>query len=223
MLILWLLSMGLLDWWFVWVVVTGIGHLGRDPGGSLVFQSPAADHVFYPFTLAAALLSLLGVAGAVAFRERGSRWAVPLGLLVGFVSTVGMINVYEQVFVAALETSTGSVSWWAYYWGGANGIGTLLGLLGVAAVLPWVSRRNLRPAFVVLGIFLLGMLIWFAVGFPPVTDGSPTIYALNAATRLLSQGMLVLLVLPEEVRAHLHRWGSRIPGWGKAPGTSESP
>ncbi len=193
--LLWLVTSALLAWWFVWVVVTGIFSLGSDPSGHLIFFSSGAGKTFYPFTLAATALSFFGVAYFVYRAERGRWWSVPLALLVSLVSTVGMVNLYEQVFINFADLAWKSGWWWFYY--GRNidtFMGTLNGVGWVFAGLPWWLNENRKVAQRFFLAYLLTMLIWLILGMPGVESGSIAAYALNSLSRFFSQATLIVLV-----------------------------
>jgi hypothetical protein len=212
---LWLITSALLGYWFAWVAVTAIAYPGADSGGNLVYYSSAAGHTVYPFTYVAAALGVLGVALGVYLAERPSRRAIPLALLVGYVGALGMINLYEQVFLVGLETSTHSNSWWVVDWGSPGAaVFSFIGVTWVFASLPWWRRANLGLAAPCMALWLGAMGVWMAFGFPPVQSGLGWVYDLNALSRIASAMVPVALAAPEGVRLRsrnllLHPWWKR--------------
>jgi hypothetical protein len=201
---LWLITSALLGYWFAWVAVTAIAYPGADSGGNLVYYSTAAGHTVYPFTSVAAALGVLGVGLGVYLAERPSRLATPLALLVGYVGAIGMINLYEQVFLVGLETSTRSSYWWIVDWGNPGAaVFSVVGVTWVLASLPWWRRANLGLAAPWIALWLGAMVVWMAFGFPPVESGLGWVYALNALSRIASEMIPVALVAPEGVRLRI--------------------
>ncbi|MCI4356059.1 MAG: hypothetical protein L3K18_02790 [Thermoplasmata archaeon] len=216
--LVWVVTSALLTYWFVEVILNGLLHVGSDVGGNLVFQSTPQQVPFYPFTLAAALLSFVGVTYFVLRAEGVRWWSVLLALVVAEVSTVGMINLYEQLFIVPMQLASHNWYWINYYWGGLGfAAATILGISWVLAGLPWWRRENARWAGGVFGAYLATMLVWLAIGFPSVESGSWAAYLLNTVSRLLSQATLVVLVADPRwvarLRAHIRRLSRpRVPG-----------
>jgi len=202
----WLGTSALLGWWFAWVAVSGILHPTRLPSGSFVFFAPGAgwSSTVYPFTYVGVVLSLLGVGYFVWRQEGRSAPAFVLAGLAAYVSSVGMINLYEQTFVLGVETTTHSHLFWTFYWGTPSSAAwTLLGISWVFAALPWSHRYNWMLAVPLLVVFVTSMAAWYAFGFPDTNQGAGWVYAVNAASRIASQLVLVALVVPE---ATSRRW-----------------
>lgn len=184
--------------WFDGTLVTALLRFGTDPSGALVFETvnPNGDIIhIYPFTLAAASFSLIGVTYYV-FKTERTWWAIPVGLLVARAATLGMINLYEQIFIG-LGQIVWKVDVWSKYYGGDlfNVMWTMLSVLWNITTLPWWRRRNAKPAAICFGLFLAVMVVWFLIGYPPVESGNYAAYALNATSRLLSQTTQVILVM----------------------------
>ncbi len=183
--------------WFDNTTAIALFHLSKDEAGNLIFINVSGQQRtgIYPFTLLAALLSLIGIGYFVYIKER-KLWAIPVAALVARASTLGMINLYEQVYVGL-----GSLVWtdnvWSKYYGRdlSEGLWTIVNVLWVITSLPWWDRRNLKLAGGCFLSYLAVMLVWFSVGYPPVESGSTAAYVLNAISRFLSQGTQVLLVL----------------------------
>ncbi|MEM4416602.1 MAG: hypothetical protein QXD32_00925 [Nitrososphaerota archaeon] len=168
-------------------------HISHDRAGNIVFQSGST--VIYPFTYAAALISLVGVAYYLVRSERRVL-AVPVAILVARASTIGMMNLYEQVF-----TGVGSAIWqenvWLRYYGSdfITFMWGVSGMLWVITVAPWVRRANLVPVVLVMLGYVLGMVAWILTGYQP-PDMNRTSYLLNTVTRLLPHIALVFAVRP---------------------------
>ena len=193
--LLWLVSSALLAWWFVWVVVTGIFGIQSDPSGHLIFSSTSATKTFYPFTLGATALSFLGVAYYVYRGERGNWWSLPLSALVGLVSTIGMVNLYEQIFVNLADLAWRANWWWVYYGKSMDAfVFALVGVSWVFAALPWWLNENRRAAQRFFLVYLATMVVWLLFGLPGVESGSILAYALNTVSRFFSQATLIVLV-----------------------------
>ncbi|MCI4368228.1 MAG: hypothetical protein L3K09_01505 [Thermoplasmata archaeon] len=170
-------------------------HVATDSGGNLDFYSSAQQHPFYPFTLVAAILSFGGVTYFIVRAEGARWWSLLLAVVVAEVSTVGMIDVYEQSFIVPAQFLDHSSYWLAHYWGGIGPASvTILGMSWVLAAFPWWRRENARFAGTLLAAYVVTMVIWIAIGFPAVESGSPSAYLLNTINRLLSQATLVALV-----------------------------
>jgi hypothetical protein len=214
----WLGSSALLGYWYAWVAITAVLHPASDPGGNLVYLSNAAGHTVYPFTYVAAALGFVGVTLFVYFEERPARSAALLAVLVGYVSAIGMIGLYEQVFLVGLESSTHSTSWWVADWG-TPGAATwsLIGLTWVIAGLPWWRRANLVLTLPLVAVWIGSIAVWMALGFPSVQSGLGWGYALNTPSRIASELTVVALVTPDSIRIRIlaiaRRWRfpRRIP------------
>ncbi len=195
MYLLWLVSSALLSWWFVWVVVTGIFGFQSDPSGHFIFASTGAGKTFYPFTLGVTALSFFGVTYYVYRAERGRWWSLPLSALVGLVSTIGMVNLYEQVFINFADLAWRANWWWFYYGRSIDSfVWTLVGVSWVFAALPWWLKSNRRTAEHFFLTYLATMLVWLLFGMPGVETRSILAYVLNTLSRFFSQATLIVLV-----------------------------
>lgn len=195
MYVLSLVSSALLAWRFVWVVVTGVFNVAADQSGHAIFFSTSQSKPFYPFTLAATALSFVGVSYYVYRAECGRWWSLPLALLVGLVSTVGMVNLYEQVFINFADSVWKTNYWWYYY---GNSLGAfltmLVGVSWVFGAVSWWRSENKRPAVRFFAVYLLSMLVWLVLGMPGVESGSIVSYSLNTISRFFSQATLIVLI-----------------------------
>ncbi len=147
----------------------------------------------YPFTYAAAILSLAGVAYYIQ-KGLGGWIGLFAGVLVGVIATLGMIALYEHTFL-----KLGDLVWEPKFWDAVYGtsFGRTVAVMELSwnlATLPWWKRKNLAPAAMVYAAYLGLMLAWLGTGFKPIESGDPVAYALNAATRLLSQAVPAVLV-----------------------------
>ena len=184
--------------WFDKTLVAALLRFGTDPSGTFVFETvnPNGDLIhIYPFTLAAASFSLVGVTYYI-FKTERKWWAIPVGLLAARAVTLGMINLYEQIFIG-LGQIVWKVDLWSKYYGGDpfNVMWTILSILWNITTLPWWQRRNAKPAAICFGLFLAVVVIWLLIGYPPVESGNHAAYVLNATSRLLSQTTQVILVM----------------------------
>jgi hypothetical protein len=214
--LLWLAVATISLWPYIWVFLTGLTHLGPAQGGYLMFSStesnPTGRIQIFPITVLALALSILGVAYFVARAERPHRWAIPLALAVGAVASIGMVNVYEQPWVTLLSIRLNFYYWPHQYWGPAGIATTLFGMSWVGAALPWWRKENARPALVAAAAYAVLMAIWWSLGYPQASEGSPVGFVLNQLTRLISQLLLVVLVAD---RAVLRAWWDRLGSYGR--------
>lgn len=204
MLTVWLAALTAYVSWFDYAALSAIVHPTSDAAGHLRFAVAGYSNTVYPFTYVAVGLSLLGCTYGI-FRverlDRGPALAMVLGIAVANIASVGMINLYEQVFVALNYLSPqGPIVWtyWlGYYWGGPSAVAdTLTGLLIVLTILPWSNPRNGPGVALFAGIFAAGSLLWFLHGYGAPPSGDALDYGLNATTRIASQLILVAAVLP---------------------------
>lgn len=179
--------------WFDYAAITALTNIGTDPAGRLVFKSASlgsgVGKSIYPFTYLAAAVSLVGITYYI-YKAEKQWWAIPIGFLAARAATLGMINLYEQIFVVV-----GSDVWWRYYgkdW--STIMWTALGVVWVLTAVPWWQRKNFKPAAICFVSYMVVMFIWLLVGHPTVESGSAVAYLLNAASRLLSQATQVILV-----------------------------
>ncbi|HEV2448811.1 MAG TPA: hypothetical protein VGU43_00160, partial [Thermoplasmata archaeon] len=187
--------------WFDYAAVGALFFPTRDPLGHTIFQVPGYANTVYPFTYAGVALSLAGVSWFVYLRERGElrrAYAGALALLVANLASVGMIDVYEQFWVAlsALTPHGATARYWlGHYWGSAGDIGgTLAGMLLVLTILPWVRRSNWPSTTLAALLCALGFALWFQRGMSAPGQGDATDYAYNALTRVSAQLVLVAAV-----------------------------
>ncbi len=179
------------------------GLFAKGFGVNLIALHP--DRVIYPFTYVGAGLSFFVLFYYIfkAERKKGKMnflGSLMLGGLVADISSVGMLNVFEQVFVTFNQFAHHSDYWFIAYWGTpAAALSTAIGLGFVFESMPWWTRRNLMPVFASLALFAGGIVVWYLLGFPSETSGV-LIYSINAITRISSQMVLVLLVLPFKIR-----------------------
>ncbi len=221
-----------LVWFDIWAA-TAILHPTRDGSGNVIFQVQGVSNTVYPFTYVAVAASVLGIALCIYWYERASlgRWtAALLGLVVGNLASIGMIDVYEQGFVTILAYTPGWQGagryWLHQYWlASATGFaGTLGGVLVVFSVLPWSRRANWKTVTLLGAVYLVSVAIWYHLGYQSPNAGNPTVYAMNAISRGATQLMLVAAVLPVDaldwawshlpapLRARLHRGEHREAG-----------
>ena len=204
---LWLAMATAFLFWFDYAAVSAIFHPQLGPAGRTVFQVQGYSNTVYPFTYAGAALSLVGVACFVFRQERaelGLVVAALLGLLVGNIASIGMINCYEQVFVGLLYYTefghAAGIYWLGYYWGQVGLAGsTLAGMIPVVAAVPWGRRRNWPGVSLFLGIYAISMGVWFLHGYTPPQSGDAIDYWANAVSRVSSQLVLVALVSNQDV------------------------
>ncbi len=178
------------------------GLFAKGFGVNLIALHP--DRVIYPFTYLGAGLSFFVPLYYIfkAERKKGKMnflLSLILGGLVADISSVGMLNVFEQVFVTFNQFAYHSDFWFVAYWGTpAAALSTLMGLGFVFESMPWWRRLNLKLVFTCLALFVGGMIVWYLIGFPSETSGVVT-YSINAITRISSQMVLVFLVLPFKI------------------------
>jgi hypothetical protein len=214
----WLVTAALLGYWFAWVALSALFHVRSDAGGNLVLFSPGAGSTVYPFTYVAVALAFLGLSYVVIDQERGTRSRFLLGPLVAYVGCVGMINVYEQVYLLGVAGTTHSTYWWVHDWGTLQvAIYSALGLSWVFASAPWWHRPNLPLAVPLIAVFLGSMAVWIGLGFPSVQTGLGWVYVLNATSRLASELVPVALALPPRITAKVY---TRLPVLRKRAGPS---
>jgi hypothetical protein len=202
--------------WFDYAALSAIVHPTVDSAGNLRFQVPGYTNTVYPFTYVGVATSVVGVAAFVFRQERtaiGRGAAAALGLVVGNLASIGMLDVYEQVFIGlGYFTAHGradSIFWLNAYWGTPGDAGfTLGGLLVVATVLPWSRRSNL-PGVTMLAALSAGFLaLWFVHGFWGPPNGDAFDYWMNGLSRGSTQLILVAAVADRDV------FGSIVSGLG---------
>jgi hypothetical protein len=200
-------------WWLDWVAISGLFSSTTDQGGNFVLLSSKIagnpSKTVYPFTYIAVAFSFIAVAYIVYKAERRSglknlAWVIPIALLVANASSMGMVYIYEQVFISLYNVTYHSTYWWGIYWSWTQGGAplTILDMSWVLATIPWWRRENLRMVLVATAIFLISMLVWFEMGFQIVESGNVYAYALNTISRISSQSILFFLVVP---KSQLHR------------------
>jgi hypothetical protein len=209
---LWLVTCTAFLIWFDVAAATAILHPGSDPLGHTVFQVPPNSNTVYPFTYVGAAASVVGVAVCVFRRERASMPAIAavlLGLLVGNLASIGMINCFEQVFLGLRYLTPwnhAAAEYWLVldWWNSATGAGvTAGGMLAVLAVLPWSRRQNLPGVVACLAVYTASMMIWFFHGYAGPQSGDALDFWMNAVARVASQLALVAAVLPKDAIATL--------------------
>src|SRR5271155_5450122 len=175
----WLGTSALLGYWFAWVAVSALFHVGSNPSGETVFVASGAGSTVYPFTYLAVAMAFVGLSYFVIRQEGRSRGSYLLGPLVAYVGCVGMINLYEQVYLLGALSSTRSTYWLSRDWGAPPvAIFSFLGLTWVLASAPWWHRQNLSLAVPLIALFVVSMAIWIGLGFPSVSAGVGWVYAL---------------------------------------------
>ena len=185
--------------WFDYAAVTAVFHPSTDRSGHLLFQVPGYSNTVYPFTYVGVAASFLGVTYFVFSRERerSSRpLALLLAVLVANLASVGMVDGYEQVFVALMFLSPNLHFAGVYgvhlYWGTAGATaGTVGGLLLLLIVLPWSSRRNWPGVALCLAVTAIALGVWFLSGFAEPSSDSLLAYSMNALSRVASQLAIV--------------------------------
>jgi hypothetical protein len=178
------------------------GLFAKGFGVNLIALHP--DRVIYPFTYLGAGLSFFILSYFVFRAERKTGKinflvSLILGGLVADISSVGMLNIFEQVFVAFNQFAYHFDFWFIAYWGTPEAaFSTIIGLGFVFESMPWWRKLNLKLVFICLSLFVGGIMVWYLIGFPSETSGI-LIYSMNAITRISSQLVLVFLVLPFKV------------------------
>jgi hypothetical protein len=212
----WLGTAALLGYWFAWVAVSALFHVSADAGGNVVLLGSNADHAVYPFTYVAVGIAFIGLSYFVFDQERGRRDAPFLGPLVAYVGCVGMINLYEQIFLIGLYSSSRSTYWLVQDWGTPpSAFFSAIGIFWVFASAPWWHRRNLSLAVPLLLAYAVSMGLWMAGGFPPVESGLGRVYALNTISRVTSELVPVALATPPRITSRIY---SRLPALSKLAG-----
>ena len=228
-LVVWLLMATALLIWFDYTAATAIFHPQSDPAGRTLLQVPGYQNTVYPFTYAGAAASVLGVAFFLYRRERTTLRRVPaalLGVAVGNLASIGMIDTFEQAFVGR-RWFTGfghgdSVYWLTQYWGQPQSAGlTAAGMLAVPTVLPWSQRQNWPGVGLCLGIYAVAMGLWFFHGYADPQNGDALDYWMNAVARVASQLVLVAAVSSHDVvRGFVARLRRPLPSQEPAVGTT---
>jgi hypothetical protein len=166
----------------------------------LTALSPGNNGV-YPYTYVGAAASFVAVALAIYFQENKKLWAIPLAIIAANASSIGMLNVYEQVWVSLNQTAYHYSSWFILYWSNeTTATWSIIGMLWVLASAPWWNRKNLRLVLPTLVIFCVSMGIWFLLGMPTANSGSSVGLTLNAISRISSQVILIFLCLPWKLK-----------------------
>lgn len=214
-------------YWFAWVALSAALNVRTDAGGNLVFLAPAADHTVYPFTYVAAIVGFALVLLVVFRAEWNHRDRIVVAPLVAYLTGVGMLNLYEQGFLAATVLSTHSTYWWTVDFGTPGAaLFSAIGLSWVLASAPWWRRQNRRLAACVAAVWVGSMVAWVALGFPSVETGGLTSYLLNATGRVAAQLVPVALVAPPRMlAAFTARFRSLRPDGGsqRTPGEPAGP
>ena len=220
--------------WFDYAALTAVFHPGRDAAGNLQFRVPGYTNTVYPFTYAAVATSFLGVSWFVFSQERGRLPRVPallLAVLVANLASIGMIDVYEQLFVTLMFYSPGLHTYGVYgfqlYWGSAGAAaGTAGGLLIALTVVPWARRENWPGVLLCLGLGAVAFGVWFASGFATPSSGGELAYGLNAVSRVAFQLAVVAAVSSKDwlwMLAHSVRALARRPAGASTRGSAAAP
>ena len=178
------------------------GLFAKGFGVNLIMLHP--DRVIYPFTYIGAGLSFFIPFYLIFRAERKTGKmnflsSLMLGGLVADISSVGMLNIFEQVFVTFNQLAHHFDFWFVAYWGTPEAaLSTIIGLSFVFESMPWWRKLNLKLVFTCLALFVGGMIAWYLIGFPSETSGI-LVYGINAITRISSQVVLVFLVLPFKI------------------------
>jgi hypothetical protein len=204
--------------WFDYAALTSFLHPVHDAAGNTRFQVYGYSNQVYPFTYLGVALSGIGVALFVYRSERSSLSrprALLLSLGIANLASVGMVDVYEQLWLAGGYLSgangVGVRSWLGYYWGTVGGFSyTLAGLLLVFVVLPWCRRSNLPGVLLLGGVGAASFLLWSANGYGSPASGNPADYALNATSRIALQLLLVAAVSSIDVVAALRQGAAAL-------------
>jgi len=214
-LALWLVTLTAFIAWFDYAAVIALFHPSSDTAGNLLFDVAGYSNTVYPFTYIGVGLSGLGCAWFIYRQERRNRGratAALIGIAVANIASVGMINVYEQVWVLLTRLSPHGQGGWPVaaiqlYWGSAGGVaGTVAGMLIVLTLLPWASRRNWPGVAFLVALFGVLTWVWFWGGYVSPPQGNSLDYWLNATTRVASQLILVAVVAPRDfIRILLHQ------------------
>ncbi|MEM0481615.1 MAG: hypothetical protein QXM16_01845 [Nitrososphaerota archaeon] len=175
--------------WYDLVAITSVGRISRDGAGNIVFSYDGSP--IYPFTLAAAMLGVLGTAHYV-WRAVGGIKGLALGLVVGRAATLAVFEIYEFTFTGLGETFYGWSSWTINYSDKIPWFLFKASYLGVLS--PWMRRKNLRITLVTLLCSVIAFLIWVVAGYKLPESGDAISYVLNAATRILFSMLPVVII-----------------------------
>jgi hypothetical protein len=219
LLALWLATVTAFIGWFDYAALVAVFHPSSDAAGNLLFAVVGYSNTVYPFTYVGVGLSCLGCAWFIYRQERRDRrraHAALIGVAVANIASVGMVDVYEQVWVFLNYLSPhGHGGWTAaairFYWGTAGGVaGTFAGLLIVLTVLPWASKQNWPGVAFLVSLFGVLSLVWLLDGYLSPPQGDSLDYWLNALTRVSSQLVLVAAVAPRDFLRFLVRYLSQV-------------
>jgi hypothetical protein len=209
----WLISCAIFAYWFAYVGLTALLNLQRDAGGNLVLYSSGAGHTAYPFTYLGAGLSFVLITYFIFRSERGHRDAIVTASLTAYLTSVGMINIYEQFFLLATAHAGGGTYALGVDWGSPDAaLFSAFGLSWFLTSFAWWDRRNVMLAAVPVAIYIVSLLAWVAIGFPIVENGNPMVYILNSISRIASQLIPVALVVPPNTRMKIGELATRLPG-----------
>lgn len=168
------------SWWYPWRALTSLASYG----GGGIFNG--GGYGVYIFTYLGTGLSLILTALFVLRQTSRGEWY--LALLVAYVSTIVTTNWYEQVWSGlGVIFRPSEFQWW--YQSHATGdqiFGTVGGLVWIAVIYPFVTRRGIRfsvPMWVVCGT---SFALWVYIGFQ-LPNESTGAFVLNASTRISSQ------------------------------------
>jgi len=166
---------------------------------SAVLSRPASD--IFPFTYGSAI-ALLGFAGYSFYRRgMGLGRAILLAWPLPFAAVSAFEGVYWNVGYLVRPSLFYATTAYGNPW-----VPDLINASWVA--LAFVSfpdwRPDLRAVVAVAAFWVAGWLLWVAVGFPQVTDPSPTsvavAYAINIPLKVATFGLFAALVYAPRAR-----------------------
>ncbi len=187
--LLYLFSSIVLFSWYDLVAIFALGRVSRDGVGNIVFAYEGSP--IYPFTLAAAIIGVLGTAYYV-WRAVGGLKGLVLGLAVGRAATLAVFEIYEFTFTGLGEAFYGWSAWTINYSGAIPWFLLKASYLGVLT--PWLRRNNLKITSITLLCSVVAFLVWVAAGYKLPESGDPISYSLNACTRILFSMIPVVIV-----------------------------
>jgi len=178
--------------WFDIKALNALFNLSFDRAGNLIFVHE--DTVIYPFTYVGSLISFFGVSYYVMKCERRIIF-LAVAILAARASTVGMVSLYEFIYVGLGDLVWRAGVWSRIYAGDLiSSLWKVAEMTWILAVSPWWRWENLRYTVYLFVFYLGAMLVWLSLGFPSVDSGSGVAYFLNALTRLTSHLVIVVSV-----------------------------